>query len=194
MAGSLVNAPRERLRQQAALVLSPHQGGVQPPDESFQGLADGEKPQRRHGLGLALRRDRLDWDGLDGLANEPMGFSADQDLAGGRRLLEPSGHVDRVAGDHSLAGRRVAGHDLARVDPDADPDLGSAVAPQRLVQLVQDLAHLHRRTYGPQGVVFVHRGDAEHSHDGVADELLHSPSVALDHGLHRVEVPRHHPP
>ena len=49
------------------------------------------------------------------------------------------------------------------------------------------LAQLQRGTDRAQGVVLVRRGDAEHTHDGVADELLDRPAVALDHGAGIVE-------
>ena len=67
-------------------------------------------------LGLALQLERLDRLDLDAVPDEPVGQLAEQHLALGRRLLEPRGDVDGVAGDESLAGRRVAGDDLAGVD------------------------------------------------------------------------------
>jgi hypothetical protein len=36
----------------------------------------------------------------------------------------------------------------------------------------------------------VHNRDAEDSHHGIADELLHRPAMALDDRLHALEVPR----
>ena len=76
------------------------------------------------------------------------------------------------------------GHHLARVhaDPAADP------------QLRQRIPHLHRRPAGPQRIVLVRRGDAEHRHHRVADELLHRPAVRLDDRLHPLEVARQQRP
>src|SRR5207249_2387316 len=51
--------------------------------------------------------------------------------------------------------------------------------------------HLHPSPDGSQSVVLVQPGDAEHRHDGVADELLGRATVALNDGLHLLEVPAH---
>ena len=48
--------------------------------------------------------------------------------------------------------------------------------------------NLHRRPHRAQCVVLVQHGHAEDGHDGVADELLHGASVALDDCLHALEV------
>jgi hypothetical protein len=53
---------------------------------------------------------------LDGAAHQHFGAAAEQDLAGGGRLLEPRGDVDGVAGDERLP---LADDDLAGVDADA---------------------------------------------------------------------------
>src|SRR6185312_10357979 len=52
---------------------------------------------------------------------------------------------------------------------------------------------LRRRPHGAQGVVLVHLRDAEHGHDGVADELLDDSTVAFDDLTRELEVTREHP-
>ena len=88
----------------------------------------------------------------------------------------------------------LAGDDLAGVDADAALDPDAPVALQLLVQLDERGAHVGRRADGAQGVVLVHDRDAEHGHDGVADELLDGAAVALDRLAHRVEVAGHDAP
>jgi hypothetical protein len=56
------------------------------------------------------------------------------------------------------------------------------------VELGQRVAHLGRRTHGPQRVVLVRDRHAEHRHHRVADELLHATAVPLDDCLHALEV------
>ena len=109
------------------------------------------------------------------LVHERMRRLADQHLARRRRLLEPRRHVHRVPGRQPL---RRARHHLAGVhaDPAADPELR------------QRVPHLHRRPARPQRVVLVRRGDPEHRHHRVADELLHRAAVRLDDRLHPLEV------
>ena len=57
----------------------------------------------------------------------------DEHLSRLRVLLKPRRDVDRVAADHQLAARRgfPARDDLARVDPDPEPDLRAVAAPGR---------------------------------------------------------------
>ena len=95
---------------------------------------------------------------------------------GSRRLLEPRGDVDRVAGREPLLG---AGDDLAGVhaDPALDAELRASAS-----------AHLHRRPAGAQRVVLVQPRHAEDGHHRVADELLHRAAVRLDDRLHPLEV------
>jgi hypothetical protein len=69
------------------------------------------------------RRERLD---PDRVPCKPERLLPDEDLAGGRRPLEPLGDVHCGAGDEGVLAGRVAGDDLAGVDAgahlDADPD------------------------------------------------------------------------
>jgi hypothetical protein len=126
-------------------------------------------------LGFALQVERLDLLDIDRVADERERRFANQHLARRRGLLQPSGHVDRVAGRQTFFG---AGHHLAAGEP--DPGLEA--------ELRQRLAHLCRRPHGAQRVVFMEHRYPEHGHHRVADELLHSPAVALDDPLHPLEV------
>ncbi len=53
---------------------------------------------------------------------------------------------------------------------------------------VQRRLHLDARPDGPEGVVLMDLGNAEHRHHGVADELLYRPAVAFDHRAHLGEI------
>jgi hypothetical protein len=92
-----------------------------------------------------------------------------------RRLLEPGGDVDRVAGRQSLL---RSGYHLTGVDADAGLH----------AELGQGVTHLRRSANGAQGVVLVHLGDAEDGHDRIADELFHRAAVGFDDRLHSLEV------
>jgi hypothetical protein len=82
---------------------------------------DREEPVRADHLGLALERERVDGLRDDRIPREVERLLADEDLAGGRGLLEPGGGVHGVAGDEVLTRRGVAGDDGAGVH--ADPRL-----------------------------------------------------------------------
>ena len=75
---------------------------------------------RSHRLGLALGAERLDCLDAHHVANETEGRLAEQHLARPGRLLQPCGHVHRIARHERLPARRVAGHDLSGVDADAE--------------------------------------------------------------------------
>jgi hypothetical protein len=85
-----------------------------------------------------------------------------------------------VAGDHQPGGHAAA-------------DLQGHV--QLPLQLAVERGHLPAQLEGgphrAQRVVLVGAGDAVHGHDGVADELLDHPAVALVHAPGRLEVAGH---
>ena len=82
----------------------------------------------RHGLRLALQRQRLEALVVDRLAGRPVGRLADRDAVGPPGGLEPRGDVDRVA-DHRVAVAHGAGHHLAGVDPDAQREADAVLLP-----------------------------------------------------------------
>ena len=71
-------------------------------------------------LHLPLRLERRKELDVDGAPDELVGRRAEQHLARLGCLLEPGGDVHGVARDELVG---AAGHDLARVDADADVDL-----------------------------------------------------------------------
>ncbi len=146
-------------------------------------------------LALALERERLERLDLDRVSHEPVRRLAEQDLARGRRFLEPLGDVDGVAGGESLAAAAVAGNHLARVDagPHLDPD--APVPLELVVQGGEPFAHLGGGADRAERVVLVDDRNPEDGHHRVADELLDDvPSWPLDDRLHLVEVAAHDAP
>ena len=108
------------------------------------------------------------------MPDEPFGDRPDQDLAAAGRLLESLRRVDRVTRDERR--RLVAGHDLAGVDPDPDPQLGHLTRPGTRSAARRPL-HVERGPHRAQRVVLVGARQAEHRHHRVADELLHRAAV-----------------
>jgi hypothetical protein len=141
----------------------------------LRGLPHVQEPVGGDRFALSLQRDRLDVFHLNGAPDERKRRCAEQDLAGLRRLLEPSGDVDGVAGRQPLLG---AGNHLAGVDADAS----------LYVELGERGAHLRRRTQRSQRIVLMRYRYAEHRHHSVADELLHCAAVPLDNRAHPLEI------
>ncbi len=135
----------------------------------------------RSALALDLEGDRRPE--LDRVADEGDGRLPEEDVSDRGGSLQPRGDVDRIAGHERPALGRLAGDDLAGIDPDADREV-ARVAADRVTQL-------GRRADGPQGVVLVHDRHPEDGHDRIADELLDRPAVGLDDGAGELEVARH---
>src|SRR6266511_1561180 len=125
------------------------------------------------------------------MADEPVRRLADEDLERGGGLLEPRGDVDRVSGDETLPGPRIAGDDLPGVHPRPVLDLHPPTLLELLVQSPQRLLHRSGRTHGPQRVVLVDPRQPEDGHDRVADVLLDAPAVVLEDLAHLLEVAGH---
>ena len=153
---------------------------------------------RRHRLGLALQRQRLELLVLDRAAGQPVGDLADGDAARPRRRLQARGDVHRVA-DHRVAVADLAGEHVARVDPHAqrEADVGGGV--DVLVDLLHRGLHREAGADGALGVVLVGDGRAEHRHHVVADVLVDRAAVAhdllaeppqrpVDERLHRLRI------
>ena len=143
-------------------------------------------PQRLR-LGLALQLDVAVQVELDGQPGQPPRGGVDQDRAGRRRRLHPSGGVDGVAGDHRLAlgahgGRHRAGHHAGPRREARGRDRGSQVG-----NLGDEL---HGRPHRTLGVALDGHGSAPDRHHRVADELLDRAAVPGHHGAGDVEVPR----
>ena len=102
------------------------------------------------------------------------GLLADEHAVHRCGRLEAGGGVDHVTGRHPLALGRPRSEEhqrLARVD--CDPDL-------EVVLLASPVSDREGRTDGALRVVLVRDRRAEQGHDGVPDELLHRPAVALE--------------
>src|SRR5439155_19882075 len=85
-----------------------------------------------------------------------------------RQLLESRRYDDRLSGHGELGAFAVSGHDLARVDADAQREAGSTVLAIR-----RDIGtQRERRAHRSFGVVLVRDWNAEDGHDRVADELF----------------------
>src|SRR5205823_284208 len=82
------------------------------------------EPPGREPLPLTLELERLNGLETGSVPDEPVRFRTDQHLPWRSRLFEPGGDIHSVTGDQLLVGRRIAGHDLARIDagPDRHPN------------------------------------------------------------------------
>ena len=130
-----------------------------------------------HGLGLALQRKRGELLVAHGGHRGPHRALADGHAAGPRRALQPSGHVDGVAGDR-VAGAHGARHHLAGVHAHAQVEVHAGR--EALVDLPHGGLHAEAGPHGALGVVLVRDGRAEDGHHVVADVLVHGAAVALD--------------
>ena len=190
IAGAFAGDVVEGVAEELQLAVSADHGDVSPADERRRLRVQREQTVCGHGLRFPFRVKRRDSLDRDGISNEPDRVRADEDLPGLGSLLQARGDVDRVSRREAFLG---AGHDLARVHPDAHGETRRVVALELGVQRLECLTQLRRRAHRAQGVVLVHLRDAEHGHDGVADELLDDSSVAFDDLARELEVAREHP-
>ena len=200
----LPDAGRPEQREQVRGPLGPRAIQPAPNEVELRGTSDhrgvevtgmsgdvGEHGPQAVGLDghrLPSKSERLDRLDVDRIADQPLGRGRDEGLARLCRLFEPGGHVDRVARDEALTGRRIAGNDLAGVHTDADGDPEPVVALEPLVQVRDGGVHRRSRPHRTKGVVLMELRDAEDGHDGIADVLLDGPTVRFDRGSQRVEV------
>ena len=153
---------------------------------------DAREAKRAYRLPLApqVERTLLVEGEPAGCLGRPFG---DQGLARACRGLQSRGHDDRLTGDHRIT-RRGAGRrdDLTGVD--TDPDLQRhVVCPAEIgVDLVQLAVHGIRGPQRSGRVVLMGKGNAEHRHHGIADELLDGSALGLDLCTHGFEVALHH--
>jgi hypothetical protein len=136
---------------------------------------------------LPLEVERLDGLRHDGVAYEVVRRPADENCIDIGGALKPRGDVDGVAGDEGVL---PTGYHLTRVYPGPRGDRSR----QARVDGGEGLAHFGGGAHRAQSVVLVDEGDAEHSHDRIADVLLDGAAVSLDHRPHLVEVTRHQRP
>src|ERR1700722_19241211 len=145
---------------------------------------DGQQPERRDLLGLALQREAVQRFDRHGVAHELQRLRSQQYLSGRRRLLQARRDVHSIT-DRDVpplaAEYRSGVHPRAKAQRDAD----------LLRQRRQALADLRRCANRPKRVVLVYLRDPEPRHHRVADELLHRPAVTLDRRAHVREVAIH---
>ena len=178
----------ERTEEQRALVVAPDERRsrlvTQPLDarESLYRLPHLDR------LRLPLGRDR----GVCPVHDRALGRSVrrgrHEDPVDGRCALNPGCGVHHVARDHPFT---CAGLRAERDQRLTGRNAGAHVQVERFVRLVQRgdrLTRCERCPHGSLGVVLVRRRGAEDRHDGVADELLHGPAVALEVPAQRLVV------
>jgi len=144
-------------------------------------LAHGEQPPWPYGLGFALELDRGQPLNFDPLPNVDERCIPEQNLARSSALLQAGGDVDRVSGSQTLLG---PGYDLTGVDAHSHRKRCSVLSGKLVVQEPHFVSQLGRCPDGAHSVVLMHKGHTEDSHHGIANELLHTAAVPLDHGAH----------
>ena len=125
---------------------------------------------------FSLCLDRCQWFVLDRVARQPVRFFTDHESAvrGGR--LKPRGRIDHIAHGKGLsrACYRPNCHDCF-----AGVDRGAGF----LLLFGDYVEDAESRPYGALRVIAMRGGHAEHSHDGVADELLEGSTERFDRAL-----------
>ncbi len=192
--GPVVDGPSEGLLEAGQFSFSADERAFESAAPAGLPGPDGQEAIGDDRQSLALGCDRLHALDLDSIADEVQGDRSEEDLAGRSGLLEACGGIDRVAGHEGLAGRRVAGHDLAGVDAGTELDRDTAAGAELGVEGGQLGRDLGRGPDRPKSIVLMEGGDTEDGHDGVADELLDGAAVTLDDRPHHREVAAHDRP
>ncbi len=125
------------------------------------------------------------------VGDERMSRLSENDLAGRSCLFEPLTDRHSVAADESVPRCRIAGHDLAAVDANAQLEArGVGLA----VELRDAVTDSDSGPHRPKCIVLVHERHPEDGHDLVPDEFLDGASMLLDDRSGTVEELRHHEP
>ena len=114
------------------------------------------------------------------------------DRAGSERVIardhdRADAHEPKLV-DEAFVEQRVHQRILARRHARPRPDGDAPLRRELLVQGGEGASHVGRGANGAQRIVLVQVRQAEHGHDGVADELLDPPAVPLDHAAHLLPV------
>ena len=183
--------------EQRAFQLPADEGHRRPPAATARQRERLDGQPCRH---LVLPAPDLDLsDGLerDGADRRGVRGGADEHPAGRSRGLQPRRGVDHIAHGRVVAsGPQRTDEHLAGVHADAHPDGQVQVGRQ----LPDGSLHPQRCSHGALGIVLVGDRRAEEGHDGVAQDLVHSPTEAghvLDEALeeavdHRLDLLRIH--
>jgi hypothetical protein len=185
---TLLDRPVEGATQSLQLVPAPDIGRVS--RDTRTDLEDIHQPPGDPGSTQAVhhRTGRRFQDG--GVAHQPPGGLAQQDLTVTSGLLEAGRQRHRWTGGRRCPGGGIADHDLAGADADPGGKPDAVGALRRSVHGRKVLTEREPGAHRPQGVVLVCHRHPEHGHDDVADEPLHGGSVATEHldgglvGLH----------
>ena len=146
-------------------------------------------------LADTLDLDRVQRPDVEDTAHQPVGGVRDDQAAGRRGRLQPAGQIDRVAHHHeilALALTQGADQHLAGVHAHAHAELDSLTTLQGLVEFLQGMLHGQGGAQGALGIVLLGDHQAEHGHDGIADEFLHGSLLVLDMLAPAVEVSVEH--
>ncbi len=131
----------------------------------------------RNGCRLPLDLDRLELFVGNRVLCRAVGRFADDDRALRRCLLQARGSVDDITDNHCLTLDRLGAQTNERLaSGDANPHL------QVLSELRDPVPDRERGAHGALRIVLVSDRSAKHRHDGVADELLHGATEALQLG------------
>ena len=186
--------PLELRQQRLQLRDAPNKRGIHPPRHTRHVRRDVEQQPRIDRLRLPLqlqRRHRLD---RDRVTNKPDRRVTNKDLPGCRGRLEPLRNNNGIAGRKRITLRRITRVDLARMHsrPHTDPN-----PERRLEFVVQELelaAQLDRGTNRAQRVILVHDRNPKNTKNGVTDELLHRPTMTLQHRPRSLVIARPNTP
>ena len=149
---------------------------------------DGEQPKGSRRSDPAERIDRARRLSVNRPPDEVMGSFAQQDLAGGCRLLESRGHVHGVAGHRGARTGPLGGDDLAGIDADSHRQEDAKLGLQAVVQRLQGVAHLERSSDGTKSIVLVDERHAKDGRDCITDDQLDRPAMPLENCPHLLEA------
>ena len=176
----------EAILQEAQLGLAPDEGRLEAGDPvgppALGHDADGA-PRRDRGV-LALEDLGPGLLEEDRRARGAPGRLTDEHGPGGRDRLEAAGGVHEIAGHHPLV--RGAHRDGRLPGEDAGPQV--ELQPGVVSDVADAPDQLQAGPDGPLGVVLLGDRRAPDGHDGITDELLDGPAVALDRLAARLEV------
>ena len=196
LALSRLGAP-EAILQDLKLALAPHERREPPLGLDVEpGARDarGHHEPRRHRLALPLERERPQGPGLEVAADGALDRFGDDDLARGRRLQEPGGHVGGVPDRgvvHAEVAADAADHHQARVEALAHLELDAALLLELGAIAGHGRADTEGRVHRSLRVILVGDGRAEQRHDPVAEELVHGALVPVHLGQHQLEGAGH---
>ena len=184
--------PPSRGREIQALAKDRLLAGPADKGDGAAGRAGGERLDGKRGeLQLeALRPQPAPVAIRNRLRSERAGGLPGQDLTGPGRRLQAGRHVHDGPGHQQLAGRPHPGRGLPRLD--ADPHLEGSRQAFGAAEAPHALADRHTRPDGSDRIVLMDMGQAEHRHDGVADELLRAAAQGLQLLGRGLEESAHH--